>query len=299
MNTIGYNGYTTTTLPTYSDAYRKKYFSSTFQEIVKRSLIANAISDTSSSGEKYIANPYSSTVTAAVQALAGTYSVSGWTVTEEVLNVTDEFIYGEHILDFEETLSKYNLMADRQEKISYALKSAMDIWAINTLCEDGTGTMDTPTGGFTTPANIPVIVSTIMSKLAGYSNFVQKGVFCVLEAGDTLGLQQFQMGTGFSYADAALNNGLIGHLGGVDFYVVLDGTFQDANATGAAGTKVWTNSGHRVAGIKGVATFSVLAPKWEEKGVTGKTGKEVVGFAYAGFKVWTNIAPLILDITIL
>jgi hypothetical protein len=137
-----------------------------------------------------------------------------------------------------------------------------------------------------------------MSKLAGYSNFVQKGVFLVLEAGDTLGLQQFQMGTGFSYADAALNNGLIGHLGGVDFYVVLDGTFVDATTTAASGTKTWTNAGHRVAGIKGVATFSVLEPKWEEKGVTGKTGKEVAGYAYAGFKVWTNVAPLILDITI-
>lgn len=299
MNTIGSASYTATTVATFSDAYRKKYFKATLQEILKRSLIASAICDTSSSGEKYIANPYSSTVTAAGQALAGTYSVSAWTVTEEVLNVADEFIYGEHIFDFEETLSKYNMMADRQEKISYALKAAIDIWAVNTLCEDGTGAMNTPTGGFTTPANLPVIVSTIMSKLAGYSNFIQKGVFCVIEAGDTVGLQQFQMATGFSYADAALNNGLIAHLGGVDFYVVLDGTFQDANATSVSGTKVWTNASHRVAGIKGVATFSTMEPKWEEKGVTGKTGKEVAGYVYVGMKVWTNIAGLILDITVL
>jgi hypothetical protein len=298
MNTIGSASYTATTIATFSDAYRKKFFSSSFQEILKRSLIGNAICDISSSGEKYIANPYSSSVTAAVQALAGTYSVSAWSVTEEVLNVADEFTYGEHIFNFEEALSSYNMMADRQEKIAYALKAAIDIWAVNELCESGTGTLDTPTGGFTTPANLPVIVATIMSKLAGYSNFIQKGVFCVIEAGDTLGLQQFQMATGFSYADAALNNGLIAHLGGVDFYVVLDSTFQDATTSSVSGTKTWTNAGHRVAGVKGVATLSVRDPQWEEKGVTGKTGKEVCGYAYAGMKVWTNIASLIIDITV-
>lgn len=290
MNTIGTG--------TYGAPYRARYFKATMQEILKRSLVANAICDISRSGEKYIHNPYSSSVTAVAQALAGTYSVSAWSTTDDTLTVADEFIYGEHIFDFEEELTRYDLMADRQEKIGYAIAAAMDIWAVNTLCEDGTGTYTTPAGGFTTAANIPVIISNIMSKAAGYAAYSPNGMFLVVEAGDTVGFQQFQFGTGFSYADAALNNGFIGHVGGVDIYVVLDGTFQDATTSTVSGTKTWTNSGHRVAGVKGVATFSTLTPKWEEKGVTGKTGKEVAGVAYGGLKVWANIASLIVDITV-
>lgn len=290
MNTIGTG--------TYGSSYRARYFKKTLQEILKRSLIANEICDISRSGEKYIHNPYSSEVTAVAQALAGTYSVSAWTITDNTLEVADEFIYGEHIFDFEEELVSYDMMSDRQEKISYAIKAAMDIWAINTLCEDGTGSYSTPSGGFTTPSNIPVITSNIMSKVAGYAAYSPNGMFLVIEAADTVGFMQYQFGTGFSYADAALNNGLIGHVGGVDIYMVLDSTFKDATTTSVSGTKTWTNSGHRVAGIKNLASFSVLEPKWEEKGVSGKTGKEVDGVAYAGLKVWNNIASLIIDVTV-
>lgn len=290
MNTIGTS--------TYSLAYRTKYFSNTFQQILKRSLVANAIFDVSRSGEKYIANPYSSAVTAVVQALAGTYSVSAWTTTEDTLTVADEFIYGEHIFDFEEQFVRMSMIAERMEQISYGIKAAMDIWALNTALEDATGTYSTPAGALTTAANWPIVVANLNAKTLGYSNYAQNGSYVVLEAGDTVGLMQYQFGSGFSYADSALNNGMIGHIGGVDLYVVPDGTFVDATTTTVSGTKTWTNSGHRLAGIKRVVTWSVLEPKWEEKGVSGKTGKEVVGVGYAGLKVWANTAALTLDLTI-
>jgi hypothetical protein len=290
FNTIGTD--------TYSLAYRKKLFAKTFQQILKRSLVANAICDISKSGEKYIANPRSYTPTAVVQALAGTYSVSGWTTTEDTLVVADEFIYGEHVFDFEKKLLDFDILADRMEKISYAIKAAMDIWAVNNLCEDGTGTYTTPAGGFTTPANWPVIIANLNSKLAGYSTYVSNGFYIVVEAGDTVGLMQYQFGSGFSYADAALNNGLIGHIGGFDVYVVLDGTFVDAAATTVSGTDTWTNAGHRVAGVKRTATWSNTDASWEEKGVAGKTGVEICGYAYGGLKVWYNAAALTIDITV-
>lgn len=290
MNTIGTG--------TYSLAYRQKYFANTFQQILKRSLVANAICDISQSGEKYIANPYSSNVTAVVQALAGTYSVSAFTTTEDTLTVADEFIYGEHVFDFEETHVRMDLMADRMEKISYAIKAAMDIWAVNELCESGTGTYSTPAGALTTPANWPVVIANLNAKLAGYSTYTSNGFYFVIEAGDTVGLMQYQFGSGFSYADASLNNGLIGHIGGFDIYVVLDSTFVDAAATSVSGTKTWTNSGHRVAGVKRTATWSNLPARWEEKGVTAKTGKEVVGYSYGGLRVWNNAAALTIDVTV-
>jgi hypothetical protein len=290
LNTIG----TSTT----GASYREKYFSSTFQKTLDRALVTSAITLVDKSGDKYIQNPYSSEVTALVQALAGTYSVSAWTITDEALTVADEFTYGEHIYGHEKALVDFDLMNDRMDKIALGLKNALDIWALNELCEGGTGTYSTPSGGFTMPANIPVIVANVISKVAGYDMFTGNGLYMVLEAGDTVGLIQYQFGTGFSYADLALNNGLIGHVGGVDIYVVLDGTFADATTTAASGSKTWTNSGHRVAGIKKVSTFSSTDPRWEEKGVTGKTGMEVVGYCFAGFKQWTNTAAMTIDITV-
>jgi hypothetical protein len=60
-----------------------------------------------------------------------------------------------------------------------------------------------------------------------------------------------------------------------------------------------TNAGHRVFGVKNVATYaSPRGIKVEEKGVSGKTGKEVVVYGYCGFKLWTTKASLVVDITL-
>jgi hypothetical protein len=163
FNTIG----TSTT----GTSYRAKYFGSTFQEILKRALISKSIFNLDQSGSKYIHNPYSNTPTALVQALAGTYSVSAYTLTDDSLTVTDEFTYGEHIYDFEEFLIKPSIMQDRMEKIGYALRAALDIWAINTALSVATGTYSTPSGALTTPSNWPVVISSVISKVAGYDNF--------------------------------------------------------------------------------------------------------------------------------
>jgi hypothetical protein len=86
---------------------------------------------------------------------------------------------------------------------------------------------------------------------------------------------------------------------GVDIYVVRSGTFVDASTTTASGSKTWTNAGHRVGGVKRVSTYaSPRGLHFEEKGVTQKTGQEVVGIGYIGFKQWTPTAGLTIDITI-
>ena len=66
-----------------------------------------------------------------------------------------------------------------------------------------------------------------------------------------------------------------------------------------SGTKTWTNLGHRVGGVKNVTTYaSPRGIKFEEKGVTGKTGMEVVTIGYIGFKAWAPKAALTIDITL-
>lgn len=87
----------------------------------------------------------------------------------------------------------------------------------------------------------------------------------------------------------------MGRYMGVDIYVKPSGTFTSSTI----GSKTFTNSGHRVFGVKGLATY--LEPQgvgYEEKGVSGKTGKEIVVYGYVGVAVWAAKAALTVDITV-
>jgi len=141
-------------------------------------------------------------------------------------------------------------------------------------------------------------MSNLISKVSGYRD-TYKGLFLVIENTDVPGFIQAQATNGFSFADAALKNGWMSSYMGVDIYVVRSGTFADATTTTASGSKTWTNSGHRVFGVKGVSTYA--APrgiKYEEKYRTGYTGKELVTYGYVGFKAWASKQDLLVDITI-
>jgi hypothetical protein len=117
----------------------------------------------------------------------------------------------------------------------------------------------------------------------------------VLEAQDTPGFMQAGAGQGFAFADAWLNNGFMGQYMGVDIYVKPNSTFTDETM----GTVTWTNSGHRVFGVKGVATYaSPRDVQTEIKSVTLKTGKELVMYGYIGFKQWNSTAALTVDVTV-
>jgi len=287
MNTIG--------TQTLGSSWRAKYFSGKLQSVLRKALVAEKICDVDRSDSFYIHNPYSNQPTAAIQALAGTYSVSAWTVTDDTLTVTDEVIYGEHIFDFEKVMNNYDLMSARFDEIAYAVAYGIDYFVVNALCEDGTSSYTTPAGGFTTPANIPVILSNLCSKVMGFAE-TYKGLFLVIENTDTVGFIQSQVASGFSYADMALRNGFLTSQAGVDIYVVRTGTFV---TTTIGSRSDIANSGHRVFGVKGVTTYaSPRGITYDEKGVSGKTGKEIEAHGYVGFKAWAQKAALIVDITL-
>lgn len=274
--------------------YRDKYRMAVMEKILRNALVAEKICEVDRSEAKTIQNPYSSQPTVTVQALAGTYSVADFTTTDDTLTVNNEFIVAEHVKDFESVLTRFDLFATRTDEMMYAVATKIDRFVLNNLCEDGTGTYSTPTGGFTTAANINVIMSNLISKVAGYSD-TYKGLFLVIENTDVPGFIQAQATNGFSFADAALNNGWISSYMGVDIYVVRSSTFADETL----GTTTYTNAGHRVFGVKGVATYA--APRgvqFDEKAVTLKTGKEVVVWGYIGFKLWATKTDLIIDITV-
>lgn len=273
---------------------RDKYRSAQIQQALRKKVVAEAICMVDRSDLKTISSPYISALTTTVQAVTGTYSPANVTTTDDTLTVADEFIVSAQIKGFETITSNFDLFFATNEAMTNSAVEAIDKWVLNNLCEDGTGAYTTPAGGFTTPANVITIISNIISKCAGYADAVG-GMYVVVENTDLTGIIPAIATSGFRYADDALMNGVYGQILGVDIYVVRSGTFVDATS----GTKTWTNSGHRVGGAKMKTTYAFpRGLQYEEKGVTGVTGMEVVCYGLVGFKAWTPWTDLTIDITL-
>lgn len=273
--------------------YRDKYRLAALDKLLRQALVAEAICEVDRSGLKTLQNPYGSQPSVTVQALLGTYSISTFQTTDDTLTVDTEVIIAEHVFDFERTLTRFDLFANRTDEQNFAVAGAVDKFVLNTLVANAGTNYSAPTGGFVTAANLPVIVANLLALVAGYSE-MYKGTYLVLEAGDLVGVIQQTSQSGFSFADAALRNGFVTSYMGVDLYVVRPSTF----ATYTAGGYSFTNQGHRLFGVKKTTTYAQpQGIKFEEKGVSGKTGKEVVTYCYIGAKVWATKAALTVNIT--
>ena len=278
-----------------SKVYRDKYRAAALDSLLSKALVSEAVFSKDTSGLKTLQNPYGSQPTSTVQAIAGTYSVAEYLTYDDTLTVTDEIVVAEHVFDFEETLTNFDLFSNRTMEQGMSVSREADKYALNVILDGAGASYTTPAAGFTTAANINVIIANIIGKVSGYAE-MYKGVFIVLENSDVAGVVQSQMTSGFSYSDSAMNNGLLTKQGGVEIYVTRDGTYVDETI----GTKTVTNSGHRLAGVKKVATFAMPGGfKFEEKGVSGKTGMEVVTYSYIGAKAWKTKEDLLIDITVL
>jgi len=264
--------------------------------LLRNSLVAEKICQVDRTEGKYIDSPYGSQPTTVIQAIVGTYATAAWTVTDELLTVEEEFIVAEHVYDFEKVLQKFDIMANRMDEQAYSVAASIDGYVINRFCEDAAGSYDTPVGGFTTGANIITIIANLQSKVAGYES-AYNNTFIVIENTDLPGFIISASSTGFQMADKTLKNGFGGNVMGTEVYVVRSGTYVDT--TYAGGSDTVTNVGHRLFGVKGVATYA--APRqvsYTEKAVAAKTGKETVTVGYIGFKLWATKEDLAVDITI-
>lgn len=278
--------------------YRDKYRLSTLDQLLRKALVAEKICMVDRSGAKTIQSPYGSQPATTVQAIAGTYSTAAYTTTDDTLTVTDEFIVAEHIYDWEVALTKFDIFANRVDEMSFSVAAAIDKYVLNAILEDANGAYTTPAGGFTTEANIAEIMAELLAKVAGYAE-MYKGTYLVIENTDIPGFIKAGAASGFNFSDSVLKNGFMDVYMGVEIYVVRTGTFEDDAATTDSGSRTWTNLGHRMFGVKNTCTYA--APqgiKIEEKGVAGKTGKEVVVYGYIGAKVWYTKRDLTIDITL-
>ena len=277
---------------TYGD--RDKYFQSQYEIVLRNALVSEKICKVDTSDLKRIQNPYGSQPTATIQAVAGTYTVSTWTITDDALTVTDEVIYSEHVFAHEDYFAQFSLAQSRIDNMMYSVAFGIDKFVLNNLCEDATGSYTTPAGGFVTAANVNTIFANILSQVSGYEDDFN-GLYCVVENTDLVGITIAGATNGFNTADSVLRNGQVGRWMGVDIHVVRTGTFVDDTL----GTTTVTNSGHRVAGVKNVATYaSPRGMQFEEKSITLKTGKEILVFGLVGFKLWAQKTDLTIDITL-
>ncbi|MBP8708107.1 MAG: hypothetical protein KBH94_05255 [Caldisericia bacterium] len=276
--------------------WRDKYRLAALDQILRRNLIAEAICEVDRSDAKRIDCPYGSQSTAVLQELKGTYTPATFETRDDWLEVNHEVIASEHIYDFESVFSNFDLFSSRFNEQAFAVAEKIDKMVLNELTDEAGESYPTPAGGFTSE-NTPVIFSNLISKVAGYAD-AYKGLFIVLENTDIPGIIQKQINSGFSYADMALKNGFLTSYMGVDIYVTRTGTFVSDTIDEDSGL-TYTNSGHRVFGVKKVATYaSARGVRFEEKPVSGKTGLEVTTIAYVGFKLWEVKKNLIVDITI-
>lgn len=276
--------------------WRDKYRLAALDQILRRNLIAEAICEVDRSDAKRIDCPYGSQSTAVLQELKGTYTPATFETHDDWLEVNHEVIASEHIYDFESVFSNFDLFSSRFNEQAFAVAEKIDKMVLNELTDEAGESYPTPAGGFTSE-NTPVIFSNLISKVAGYAD-AYKGLFIVLENTDIPGIIQKQINSGFSYADMALKNGFLTSYMGVDIYVTRTGTFVSDTIDEDSGL-TYTNSGHRVFGVKKVATYaSARGVRFEEKPVSGKTGLEVTTIAYVGFKLWEVKKNLIVDITI-
>lgn len=284
------------TISTYS--YALKYRLGKLAKLLRIALVVNAICTVDRSGKKYIESPYGSQPSTVVQTLTGTFSTAAFTITDDELSVTDEFIVGEHIYSHEAALSEFDIFESRTNEQINSVKTAIDKYVLNELCEGGNVKYTTPAGGFQTAANVGIILTNLLGKVTGYDTAFNNN-YLVLENTDLAGLMQYFGSAGFNTADAWLKNGWVGNQMGIDFYIVRSGTFVDAAATTASGTKTWTNSNHRVFGIKGMATYAELPNLGgHDIEVAGKTGREIAMWGFCGFKQWVATRDLTVDITL-
>jgi hypothetical protein len=275
-------------------SWRDKYRLNTFDKVLRGALVTEAITTVDRSNNLRIQNPWGSEPVVTVQALNGTYSVADFTLTDDVLTVTDEFIVAEHVFDFQSLLTNFDLFASRVERQAFAVKSEIDKYVLNTITADAGTLYATAAGGFSV-ANVNKIFADIQGLLIGYEQSYNSNLYIVLNNTDISALMQAGAVNGFTFSDSVLNNGKVSNWMGVDIYVVRAGTYID----GVKGTKTFANADNRVAGVKKVCTASIpTGYKVDEKAVSGKTGMELVSYGYVGAKVWFTNKQLTINITV-
>ena len=97
-------------------------------KLLRKKLVAEKVCKVDRTGQKYIDSPYGSQPSTTVQTIAGTYSTATFTLTDDGLTVTDEFIVAEHIYDFEETLTKFDVFKSRINELNSSAATALDKW---------------------------------------------------------------------------------------------------------------------------------------------------------------------------
>ena len=277
----------------------KEDWSVKLQERLNKPTIWKEIGRVIYSNYNVLNNPYLTDPTVHTLAAGSAYTYDQVTETNEFLTIAPLKIIPQHIDRGVLAMSGYLRqmeMADIQGTLlNEALEAALYAEHANFTdfgLTDSTGGAAGDTATITVSINnIDDIVTNIIRVIRvanGQSLLARNGGFVVWRPGDFMALTQFMMNSGFSTADRALTQGVVS---GIDYMGL---THYSSNSLVA---------NHVFAGVKKTEVIGVLQDTYgqimvDEHDPAQVSGVSVVSRLDAGFKTFTKVKPVLLDVNV-
>ena len=244
---------------------------------------------------RVIHTPYKTDATPASLTPYSAYSPETPALTDESLTINVPYVTAEYIDRADLVQSTYLTQMDTADRQGVLMNEKIEelIYAQHALATNFT---NASIGG--AAGNITVSSSNIDDIIRGIKREISEakadalaernGIFIVWRPADFELLEAFMQANGFSTADAALTGGA---KGGLNYMGV---THYKSNLL---------TSGHLLAGVKKLFTLGVLKSTYgqimvNEKDPANVSGISVVSRFDIGYKLWTNIAGLVFDVTV-
>lgn len=204
-----------------------------YQRKLMRSLVSNGITEMKVTTDKVLHNPYTSQAsrTDGSATTGQAYTASDYTISDDTLTIDRRAISAERVDPMDQMQSGNEIMSDRYETQAYNIQNAIDQYILSIpVSFSGVTDLDDSNLGSGSAGNPFDMTSSNVNAVAGYTTEqllfqnaeMGKGAFIVLSPTGVNNVAAYQQASGFSYADAALNNGFvkgIAPIGGLDVLV--------------------------------------------------------------------------------
>jgi ElaB/YqjD/DUF883 family membrane-anchored ribosome-binding protein len=240
-------------------------------------------------------NPYQSTSTATNSVVSSpAYTVADFSITEDSLTVNKRAYVSEHVDNYDELFSRYDLAMERAKEHADRIKKTIDKDSLQTVTTtSGIQLVDNATlggaaGNITlSTSNIDEVFDAARIKLDEADVDTDGELFAVLRPKDISKLRLFASTAGFNTADETFKNGKVGRYMGFDIYM---------------SNNLYTNGGSAYPLFGAKKSAFIALPEsgigFEAKSVSGKFGKEIVSHKFHNSKVWNNNLPKLVKVQV-
>lgn len=203
------------------------------QEDLDKKLVAKGISTTDSRASRLFHNPFNSTPVGTNGTRQTTYTIEDMTSTDDTLTVQQRATAAEHIDNYEQMMTSYDLMSQQEQRQAYRIADFIDQYVLNKpVGFSGVRKIDNGVMGggasdsaayVTSSTNINGVPTKIAQYLALGNGAMEKGLFWVVSPYEMANITSYAQSHGFNVADSSISSGYQGVIGkafgGVDVYV--------------------------------------------------------------------------------